>query len=173
MALAMRFARTATGALLVLALVGLAAVVAGRAAHLSVAPVLSGSMRPAFAPGDLIVTRTVDVRNLRVGQVPVFVPPGQSAPYAHRIVSLKGDPAHPVLRTKGDANPTADAWVSRLATPTVPVVVGHLPYAGRLLAVGRTPHTRALVILLVGLCTTGLAVRLILTTPPPARPALP
>lgn len=170
---AIRAARAITGALLVLAVLGLAAVVAGRAMHVSVAPVLSGSMRPAFAPGDLIVTRTTDVRDLRVGSVPVFVPPGGSTAYAHRVVSRTGDPAHPVLRTKGDANPAPDAWVSQLTAPTVPVVVAHVPYVGRLLALGHTPHSRALLVTLVGLCTTAAAVRLVLTASPTPRPAHP
>src|SRR4051794_6710398 len=116
--------RVARGALTT-AIVGVVlAIGAGKLVlHLGLAPVLTSSMRPSFAPGDAVVTRPVPVSRLRPGMVVVFVPPGHSSAYAHRIVAVDGPPSRPVLTTKGDANPAADHWRATLSGPTVPQVV--------------------------------------------------
>src|SRR3954470_15892571 len=62
--------------------------IAALAFHVRVSPVLTGSMRPAYAPGDVIITRVVDVHSLRPGDIAVFVPPGESAAFAHRVTSV-------------------------------------------------------------------------------------
>jgi signal peptidase len=135
-------------------------------AHVGMSPVLTGSMRPTYAPGDAILTRTVAVRSLRPGMIPVFVPPGESAPFAHRIVAISGDPAHPTVETRGDANPAPDAWRARLTNDRVPVVVAVVPKVGRLLVAVHQPRARALVIALLGLFTTAVAIRLTLAGAP-------
>lgn len=54
-------------------------------------------------------------------------------PFAHRITSVTGSPSHPVITTKGDANPAPDPWHAELTSATVPEVVASVPWAGRLL----------------------------------------
>jgi hypothetical protein len=67
-------------------------------------------MKPAYGPGDAIITREVDVRSIAVGQIALFVPPGETAEYAHRVTTVTGDRVRPTVTTKGDANPVAAAW---------------------------------------------------------------
>jgi signal peptidase len=143
------------------------AVAAGKVfLHLGLSPVLTGSMRPAYAPGDAILTRPVAASDLRPGMVVVFVPPGHQDAFAHRIVSVGGTTARPLLTTKGDANPTPDHWQVALSTPTVPRVVGSMPKVGYLLVWLREPRWRAGVIGLLGLLMTALMTRSVLRTRP-------
>jgi signal peptidase I len=77
--------------------------------------VLSGSMRPAFGPGDLVVVTPEPVRDVRVGQVISYhIPVGDKHVQTHRVVRVERGGAHPVIRTKGDANQTADPWAAKL-----------------------------------------------------------
>ncbi|MDQ1700176.1 MAG: hypothetical protein QOG34_2039 [Frankiaceae bacterium] len=143
------------------------AVAAGKTVlHLGMSPVLTGSMRPSFAPGDAILTRPVPVSQLRPGQVVVFVPPGHQAAYAHRIVSIGGTPSRPILTTKGDANPAPDHWRVALSSATVPQVVGSLPKVGYPLVWLREPQWRAGVIGLLGLLMTAVLTRSVLQSQP-------
>ena len=166
--MARRLARGVTGVLLVAAIGVVLLVAAARAAGWSVSPVLTGSMRPTFDPGDLVVTRSVPTDELSAGNVAVFVPPGETASYAHRVLRVSGPDGARVLRTKGDANPTADAWQTRLTAPTVPVVAFHVPRVGNLLVGFTGPSKRPLLIALLGLSLTAMSVRLVLTPPPHA-----
>jgi len=146
------------------------AVAAGKLVlHLGLSPVLTGSMRPSYAPGDAIVTRPVPVSALRPGMVVVFVPPGHQDAFAHRIVTVGGTPSRPVLTTKGDANPTPDHWRVTLSGTTIPRVVGSLPKAGYPLLWLREPRWRAGVIGLLGLLMTTVLTRSVLR----ARPRTP
>jgi signal peptidase len=166
---ALRLLRLASALFTVLSLLGFLAFVGARVAHWSAEPVLTGSMAPTFQPGDLVVTRQVDVRTLHTGQVAVFVPPGETSAYAHRVVGLSGDPVHPVIRTKGDANPAPDAWQARLTAPTVPVVVAHAPYAGRLITAMRAIQGHSQFVTVLGLILTLSAVRMVLPRPTSTR----
>jgi translin len=147
--------------LVVLALIGaamMAAAVATLAFHLSIRPVLSASMEPTYGPGWAIITRPVPTASLKVGDIIVFTPPGQNVEYAHRIVSLTGPPAHPVIMTKGDNNPTPDAWHARLASDTTPEVIAEVPFVGRVLNALGDGVSRAAVIGALGLivCVVGM-----------------
>lgn len=101
-AVARRVVRAVAGLLL-----GLTAVAAVTGAalvlflHLGFAPILSPSMQPALAPGDLALTRTVPAHEVAVGDVVVL--PRPDAPgerYAHRVVSVTHSDGQPVVRTK-------------------------------------------------------------------------
>jgi signal peptidase I len=135
--------------------------------HLGLSPVLTASMRPSFAPGDAVLTRPVPVSRLRPGMVVVFVPPGHSSAYAHRIVAISGTPVRPVLTTKGDANPAVDHWRATLSSPTVRQVVASLPKAGYLMVWLREPRWRAVILGVLGLLMTTVFTRSVLR----ARPA--
>ena len=148
------------------------AIGAGKLAlHLGLSPVLTSSMRPSFAPGDGVITRQVPVTRLRPGMVVVFVPPGHTSAYAHRIVAIGGTPNRPVLTTKGDANPAPDHWRATLSSPTVQQVVGSVPKVGYLLVWLREPRWRAAIIGALGLLMTTMLTRSALRSRPagPAR----
>lgn len=137
--------------------------------HIGFSPVLTGSMRPAYAPGDLLITAPADVASLRPGRIAVFTPPGESIPFAHRITAIAGTPTQPVLTTKGDANPDADHWRAVLNQAQVPVVVAVIPSAGTALLWIQNPLQRALLTGLFGLTVTGSVVWRILRTTPTSR----
>ena len=142
--------------------------------HVGMSPVLTGSMRPSFAPGDAVLTRPIPVSQLRAGMVVVFVPPGHATAYAHRIVSVSGSPSHPILTTKGDANPAPDHWRVTLNTPTITQVVGSVPKLGYPLTWLREPRWRAAIIGALGLLMTTVLTRSALRSRPrtsPRRPA--
>ena len=140
--------------------------------HLGTSTVLSESMAPTYHRGDVVITRLVDAASLRIGDVPALVPPGLSNAYVHRIVRMHDVNGVPVLTTKGDANPVADAWSERLTTVRVPVVFAVVPGVGRAGLFIRDQFTRALFIALLGLFVTACAVREVLrvqTSVPSAR----
>lgn len=101
--------------------------------HVSISPVLSGSMRGAFDPGAVLVSRAVPTRSVRVGDVVVFVPPGHVDSFAHRVQTVATAGTATVITTKGDANPVADPWRARLTGPTVQRVELSVPRVGFLL----------------------------------------
>ncbi|GAA4026442.1 hypothetical protein GCM10023063_04100 [Arthrobacter methylotrophus] len=134
--------------------------------HIGFSPVLTGSMRPAYAPGDLLITAPADVSSLRPGQIAVFTPPGESVPFAHRITAIAGTSSKPILTTKGDANPAPDHWQAVLDQTQVPVVVAVVPSVGSALLWIESPLQRALLTALFGLTVTGSAVWWILRSSP-------
>jgi translin len=147
--------------LVVLALIGVIMVgigVATLAFHLSIRPVLSPSMEPTYGPGWAIITRTVPNASLKVGDIIVFTPPGESVEFAHRIVSITGPADHPVVTTKGDNNPTADAWHARLDSANTAEVIAEVPVVGRVLNALGDGLTRAAIIGAAGLivCVAGM-----------------
>jgi signal peptidase I len=77
--------------------------------------VLSGSMKPAFAPGDMVVVTPEPLRDVRVGQIISYrIPIGDHHIQTHRVVKIVRGGAHPLVRTKGDANDGADPWTAEL-----------------------------------------------------------
>jgi signal peptidase I len=118
----------------------------------SVAPVLSGSMRPAFKEGDLVVVRPIDTAALEVGRVAVLAPsadPGRAV--AHRILSVehRDDGAH--VRTRGDANAHPDPGPVIITEQRTQVVVGHVPLLGHLVLAADAVGARVtLAIVVVG-----------------------
>lgn len=126
--------RIVDAALLVAALTALAAGIAVFTLHLQLRPVLSGSMRPGYQPGDLAVVRPVDAAELGVGDVIVYHPPGQAEEAVmHRIASLEREAEDIWITTKGDANDAADPWGrARLRGDTAYRVIAVIPKAGYL-----------------------------------------
>jgi signal peptidase I len=82
--------------------------------------VLSGSMRPAFAPGDVVVVTPEPAADVRVGQIISYhIPVGDRHVETHRVIRIVSGGAHPVVVTRGDANGTPDPWQARLLGPQV------------------------------------------------------
>jgi signal peptidase len=92
-------------AMLALALVG------GRMGYRAVF-MTTGSMRPAIAPGDLVVLKPVDPATIEVGDVITFrAPVGSHELVTHRVVAVSSSAEGLSFRTKGDANALADIWI--------------------------------------------------------------
>jgi signal peptidase len=77
--------------------------------------VLSGSMRPTFDPGDMIVVSPQPISTLKVGDVITFSTPAAGHPVeTHRVFSISGPLDEPIVQTRGDANNTVDPWHAQL-----------------------------------------------------------
>lgn len=71
--------------------------------------VLSGSMVPAFDPGDVVVIRPVDVDELMIGDVITFQEKsGDPELISHRIIGISFASEGREFLTRGDANGSAD-----------------------------------------------------------------
>ena len=87
------------------------ALVGGRMGYRAVF-MTTGSMRPAIAPGDLVIVRPVDPASIRVGDVITFQAPiGSHELVTHRVVAVTSSAQGIAFRTKGDANRVADIWI--------------------------------------------------------------
>ena len=96
--------------------------------------VMSGSMSPRIATGDIVVNRGVSPLELRRGDVITFRDPEDSQRLiTHRVkeVRIVGAEAH--LVTKGDANNSAERWAVA-ADGEVGLVLYRLPKLGYALA---------------------------------------
>lgn len=147
---------------------GMAGVVAPLV-HVDFSAVLSASMRPAFSPGDLLLSSRVPVTGLHVGQVALVFPAGESVARAHRIVSIDHSADRPALITKGDANQAVDSGKVLLTSPDVPVVFTTIPGGGYLLLWVQNRFVRAVLIALLGLIVTAAGARFLLRPSPMPR----
>jgi signal peptidase len=160
--------RTIGRAVLVLVLVALIApfvvyavpaTVGGEASYV----VLTASMTPAIAPGDVVVVDGVPARDVAVGDVIVFEQrTGDPIPITHRVIAVdRPADAPPEFRTKGDANEDADL------TPVTPDrLVGRvtftIPLIGHVIQFAGTPAGFvALVVLPLGLLVASEVVDLL------------
>jgi signal peptidase I len=122
--------------------------------------VLSGSMRPTFNAGDLIVLRPEPLRNIRVGQVISYqVPVGPHQVETHRVVAILHGGRTPTIRTQGDANNTADPWRARLTGNTAWRLAFVIPKGGYLVNAlrSRDLHLATVLVLPVLFATLMLA----------------
>lgn len=128
--------------------------------------VLSGSMKPAFGPGDMVVVTPERARDVRVGQAISYrIPIGDHHVQTHRVVAVLHPGAHPVVRTKGDANAAADPWTAKLEGDTVWRVRAVLPKLGWPLFWLRRPLVHELTLFLAPLLLALLGVLRIWRTP--------
>jgi signal peptidase I len=133
--------------------------------HMRMSPVLTGSMEPTYSPGDAVITKQVDVHSLRPGDIAVFVPPGESGSFAHRVTTVGTIDGHVVVTTRGDANAAPDPWRATLNQNTVPKVVAVLPVVGRPMTWVHTAWLHAAAIAALGLLLTAFGTRALLRTP--------
>jgi signal peptidase len=93
--------------------------------------VLSGSMRPTFSPGDMVLVAPEPISSVRVGQVISYrVPVGAHQVETHRVIRILHGGTHPVIQTQGDANNWPDPWTARLEGKTAWRLVGVIPHLG-------------------------------------------
>ena len=89
---------------------------------------------------------------MRVGQVISYhIPVGDHHVQSHRVIKVVRGGAHPLVRTKGDANAAADPWTARLNGDTAWQVRAVVPKAGWAIVWLRTPAIRRLAIFAVPL----------------------
>jgi signal peptidase len=122
--------------------------------------VLTGSMRPTFDPGDLVIVRPEPVGSVRVGQVISYsVPVGAHQVETHRVIRILKSGAHPVIQTQGDANNWRDPWTAQLQGTTAWRLSFVVPYGGYAINAlrGRTAHLLTVVVAPMLLCLVLLA----------------
>src|SRR5881392_380829 len=102
--------------------------------------VLSGSMKPSFSPGDMVVVTPEPLGDVRVGQIISYrIPVGDHHVQSHRVVKVVRGGARPLVRTKGDANAAADPWTAELHGTTAWRVRAVLPKLGWVVFWFRSP----------------------------------
>ena len=128
--------------------------------------VLSGSMKPGFGPGDMVIVTPESARDVRVGQViSLHIPVGDHHVQTHRVVQVLRGGAHPVIRTKGDANNARDPWTARLDGSTAWQVRVVVPKLGWLIVWLRSPWLRLLTVFVAPALFVIIAIRRIWSEP--------
>ena len=119
-------------ALVSLVLVALAMIVVPLALHATPFTVLTGSMQPTLPPGSLVVSRTVDVDTIEIGDVVTYqLESNRPEVVTHRVVGVGfGSSGERLLVTRGDANTVDDAPVREVQVRGV--LAYHVPYLGHL-----------------------------------------
>lgn len=91
--------------------------------------VLSGSMEPAFSPGDLVISQPVDPRTLATGDVITFQPVSDDPTLVtHRVIGFTFGGGESRIITRGDANGASDAPI--VYDQVMGKVLYSLPYLG-------------------------------------------
>ena len=121
---------------------------------------LTGSMRPAIAPNDLLVVHRVAAAEMRVGDIVSFASPaGNGMVITHRVRALHRAPGGRIaVVTRGDANNTSERWTIA-ARGTVARVIAVLPQVGRLTNWAGNPTARLAVFLTLGLLMLAAGLR--------------
>lgn len=98
----------------------------------------TGSMRPTFSPGALVITHRVPIQSLKVGDIITHTNPlTMRNTLTHRIIKIyKVDGTIPTFVTKGDANPSPDPPV--VAGLVQGRMVAYIPLAGSVLMWAKT-----------------------------------
>jgi signal peptidase len=97
--------------------------------------VLSGSMEPAIATGDVVLTATIAPRHAEVGDVVTFQDPSRGRRLiTHRVRSIRVTGGVADVVTRGDANQAPERWTVA-ADGRIGRVVYKVPHLGRLAAV--------------------------------------
>ena len=119
--------------------------------------VMSGSMEPAVATGDLVMTTPISPGEAAGGDIVTFTDPeDQGRTLTHRVASAqrRGDSYQFV--TKGDANRDAERWTVP-ADGRIGRVAYTLPKVGYVLSLGRSPAARVVLITVPALLLAGFA----------------
>lgn len=127
------WAALAAGLLLALAIAGPLAF--GARPH----TVLTGSMEPTIAAGDVVIDERIPPTAAAVGDVVTFRDPeDQSRLITHRVRSIRRQGSHLWFTTQGDANNTTEHW--RIAADgELGRVAYAVPWVGHVAVVARTP----------------------------------
>lgn len=119
--------------------------------------VFSGSMEPELKVGSVVVTRPVEVGEIKVGDIITFYSPLDERPTSHRVVAVEeGSAFH--FRTDGDANEDADPFIVP-AQNVVGKVWFHLPLLGYVSQFVKTPLGLLVTICIPGFILIGMEAR--------------
>ena len=101
--------------------------------------VLTGSMEPVIAAGDVVMNRQVSPTSVEVGDVVTFRDPeDQSRQITHRVRDIRRAGSHIWFVTQGDANNTTERW--RIgADGELGRVAYTVPWVGHVAVLARTP----------------------------------
>lgn len=130
--------------------------------------VLTGSMEPAIAAGDVVIDERISPTSARVGDVVTFRDPeDQSRLITHRVRSIRRAGSHLWFVTRGDANNTTERW--RIAVDgELGRVAYAVPWVGHVAVISRTP-VGLVVLLIVPLLLLGLDELVRIWRPPAER----
>lgn len=92
--------------------------------------IVGGSMTGAIPKGSVVYARLTPVAELKAGDIITFVPPQETMPVTHRILSVQTQGGERVFRTKGDYNAAVDPWTIAFSQPQQARYAYHLPYLG-------------------------------------------
>ena len=110
--------------------------------------VLSGSMEPVLATGDIVVDEPIGPRQVRVGDVVTFSDPERPGRrITHRVRSVRFAGARARFVTKGDANDSVERW-DMDANGRLGRVVYRVPAVGYVLACLGDPRAKFALIVL-------------------------
>jgi signal peptidase len=90
--------------------------------------VMSGSMEPELKVGGLVITRPVESKDIKVGNIITFYCPLNKEMTSHRVLSIENGTLS-YFRTIGDANKKPDAFIVPVQN-VVGKVCFHIPYLG-------------------------------------------
>jgi len=128
--------------------------------------VLSGSMEPAFSPGDVLIERSVEPSQVDVGQVVTFHEPGTHTMLTHRVRSVESHAGRLVFTTKGDADNSVQRWAidrdGRLGQP-----IQAIPKIGYVVMFAKTPLGLIVIVLLPLLVIGGFEIARVWRPPVP------
>lgn len=91
--------------------------------------VLTASMTPAIAPGDVVIVDERDPATIAEGDVITFVRGGSETPVTHRVIGVETDGGEFAFETKGDANEGPDSALVP-AGNVLGAVAFTIPYIG-------------------------------------------
>jgi signal peptidase I len=127
----LRIADRASNVLFALALLLLAALLAGSILGYRPLVEYSGSMSPAINPGDLLITRPAPAVSVHPGAIVTFNDPAlRGRLVTHRVIAMHDSRGRLQFVTRGDANATAESW-SVARGGTVAVLRARIPWVGR------------------------------------------
>ena len=98
-------------------------------------PVLTGSMRPTFQIGDLMISGIERASQVKVGDVVLLLSPATKEMQAHRVINMTTIEDSITFITKGDANPSEDTPVTVMSFTMVRHINYLVPKMGQLMRV--------------------------------------
>lgn len=105
------------------------------------ATMLTGSMEPGIAPGDVVVTVPRPAADVQVGDVISYhIPVEDHRVETHRVTEVvRGADGSVAVRTQGDDNQDVDPWLATLEGGTVWEMQAVVPQVGAAIRVLRAP----------------------------------
>lgn len=100
--------------------------------------VLTASMTPAIAPGDVVIVDERDPSAIADGDVITFVRGGNEVPVTHRVVDVVDGPNGVAFETQGDANDGPDAALVP-GESVLGAVAVTIPYIGYVIQFTNSP----------------------------------